>query len=82
MVSAIGTNSNFGVHNFATVAMLAVTIPSTATVNDSYKIQVVQPSGTSDGQQAPVRLTPLGARSIVVSNISYVVGDSSLRHLA
>jgi hypothetical protein len=58
--------------------MLAVTIPSTANVNDSYKIQVVQPSGTSDGQQAPIRLNPLGARSIVVSNISYVVGDSSL----
>jgi hypothetical protein len=78
VVSAIGTNANFVIRDFGTVALLAITIPPTANVDDSYTIQVVQASGTSDGQQAPVRLAPMGSRTITVKNISYVVGDSSL----
>ncbi|MBI3415409.1 MAG: chitobiase/beta-hexosaminidase C-terminal domain-containing protein [Verrucomicrobia bacterium] len=78
IISAIGTNANFAVRNFATVAMLAINVPAAANVGDQYQIDVLQPSGTSDGQQAPVKLASLGTRSIIVSNISYVVGDSSL----
>ncbi|MEO8427735.1 MAG: chitobiase/beta-hexosaminidase C-terminal domain-containing protein, partial [Verrucomicrobiota bacterium] len=78
VVSAIGTNANFVIRDFGTVALLALTIPPTANVGDSYTIQVVQASGTSDGQQAPVRLAPMGSRTVTVKNISYVVGDSAL----
>jgi streptogramin lyase len=76
-VYALGTNANFGVRDFATVAMLAVPIPPAANEGDTYRIDVVAPSGTSDGQQGPIPLTPLASRTITVKNIPYLVGDSS-----
>jgi sugar lactone lactonase YvrE len=75
--SAIGTGANFFVKPFAAVLMLAVPIPADATENQSYTIQVISPSGTSDGQQAAVNLSPILARTITVSTRSYLVGDSS-----
>jgi sugar lactone lactonase YvrE len=77
IVSAIGTNANFKVTDFATVSLLAVSIPPTAKADDTYKIEVVHPSGTSDGQQQGVTLVPLASRTISVKNLPYVVGDSA-----
>ncbi len=77
-ISFIGTNSNFLVEDFATVAMLAVPIPATASEGQSYTINVLYPSGTSDGLQADVPLVPLQTRHITVKNIAYVVGDSAV----
>jgi hypothetical protein len=58
--------------------MLALTVPSSAKAEDSYDIRVLQPSGTSDGQQTPVALGALPPRLITVRNLPYIVGDSSL----
>ncbi|MBI2924442.1 MAG: chitobiase/beta-hexosaminidase C-terminal domain-containing protein [Verrucomicrobia bacterium] len=77
IISAIGTNANFKVTDFATVSLLGVSLPPTAKENDTYKIEVVQPSGTSDGQQQVVELAPLTSRTITVKNIAYIVGDSA-----
>jgi hypothetical protein len=77
-ISAVGTNANFVVRDFATVALLAVTIPPTAKVNDTYTIDLLQASGTADGQQKIVPLTTLPRRSITVLNVPYVVGDTAL----
>ena len=76
-VSMIGTNSNLSVSRFAVVAMLAVPIPPGAANGDSYSISVLQASGTSDGLQTPVTLTPLAAQTISVQGISYLVGDTA-----
>lgn len=77
-ISAVGTNANFVVRDFATVALLAVSIPPSAKVNDSYTIDLLHPSGTSDGQQKLVPLSALARRTISVLNIPYLVGDSAL----
>lgn len=73
----IGTNANFVVKNFAVVAMLAVPIPPTAPLGSRYTIQVLNPSGTSDGAEAAVALSPMAPRAITVAEVSYLAGDSS-----
>ena len=73
----IGTNANVTVKNFAVVAMLAVPIPPTAPLGSRYTIQVLNPSGTSDGAEAAVTLSPMAPRTITVAEVSYLAGDSS-----
>ena len=77
VITAIEVDSKFSVNRFAVVALLAVPIPPTANVGDRYSIEVIAPSGTSDGRQASVPLAPMTARAIQVANIPYLVGDSS-----
>ncbi len=61
----------------ATVAMVAVSLPTNAVVGQTYSVGVLYPSGTSDGFQTPVVLSALTNRTITISNIAYVVGDSA-----
>jgi hypothetical protein len=77
IIAFIGTNANFSVKNFAVVTMLAVPIPPDVSTGDSYRIRVLEPSGTFDGQQGDVDLARMSARNITIANISYLVGDSS-----
>lgn len=77
VVSAIGAQAKFFAENFATVSLLSIALPAGAQVGNTYKIRVLEPSGTSDGQQKQVVLAPGPSRTISVTNISYVVGDSS-----
>jgi hypothetical protein len=76
-ISFIGTNANFSIKNFAVVAMLAVPIPATANLGDSYRISVLEASGTSDGLQDEVELFPMPNRIITVTNVAYTTGDSA-----
>jgi hypothetical protein len=62
----------------ATVALLAVPIPPSAQVGQSYTIGVRFPSGTSDGRQTAINMTTFPDRKIAITNISYVVGDSGI----
>ncbi len=77
LISAIGTNANFAVQDFGTVAMLQINIPPTANLGDAYRIEILQASGTTNGQQGAVFLTNLPPRTITVSNVVYLVGDTS-----
>ncbi|MBI3415408.1 MAG: chitobiase/beta-hexosaminidase C-terminal domain-containing protein [Verrucomicrobia bacterium] len=77
VISAIGTNANFAAKQFGTVALLAVPIPANAKPGDAYKLDILQPSGTSDGQQDRVELATMPSRTITVKNVPYLAGDSS-----
>ncbi|MGB9601491.1 MAG: chitobiase/beta-hexosaminidase C-terminal domain-containing protein, partial [Limisphaerales bacterium] len=81
VITAIGTNSNFEVKSYAVVAMLIVPIPSSATIGDSYTIQVTTASGTSDGLPSSstnnIVLTPLAAKTIYITNVAYTIGDTA-----
>jgi len=57
-VSALG-NSGLSVQNFAVLALLEIPIPATAVEGQSYTLNVLNPSGTSDGAQANVPLTSM-----------------------
>jgi sugar lactone lactonase YvrE len=76
-ITMIGTNANFSTKNFAVVAMLSIPMPASARPGHSYRIEVVRPSGTSDGIQASVPLSAMPARRITVENVSYEVGDTA-----
>jgi hypothetical protein len=71
------TNYEFMVVGSAPVAVLAIPMPTNAVEGQTYSIAVMWPSGTSDGFETPVALSPMPDRTITVSNIAYVVGDSA-----
>ena len=76
-VSFIGTNSNFSIHNYAVVAMVAVPIPPTALPGERYRVAVREPSATADGQQAGVSLVSMPDRFITITQHPYLVGDTA-----
>lgn len=76
VVSAAGT-SGFNVNNYAVVAMLKITIPTTCVAGQSYSLNILYPSATSDGAQADVPMTTMSPRSINIQSIQYLAGDSA-----
>ena len=72
-----GNNGNTSFKNYAVVQMLEVQIPYTANVGDTYGLNILYPSATSDGYNAGVPLTPMAPATILVTNLPYVVGDSA-----
>lgn len=77
-VGFFATNYTLDVKGEMTVAMLAIPIPKNAVEGQTYKLALLYPSGTSDGFEAPVPLNSLPDRTITVSNVAYIVGDSAL----
>jgi hypothetical protein len=76
---SLGKDACFGVESgsYGVAALLAVPIPTNALVGQTYAIQVADPSGTADGEQAAVELAPLPARTITVKNVYYRVGNTA-----
>jgi sugar lactone lactonase YvrE len=74
----LGTNAQFAASNSMTVAILAVSMPLTAQEGQKYKIELLYPSATSDGFETPVVLKALPSRTITITNINYIVGDSAV----
>lgn len=77
-IAYIGTNQVFSVTTFGAVSMVAIPIPIKASPGDTYSLRVSKISGTSDGVQANLSLLAMADRQIVVTNISYAVGDTSI----
>ncbi len=77
-VGYFATNYTLDVKGKMTVAMLAIPIPTNAVEGQTYKLSLLFPSGTADGFEAPVPLNALPDRTITVSNVAYIVGDSAL----
>lgn len=77
-IAFIGTNANFIVKSYGVVAMVSVPIPSTAKSGDRYRVDVVNPSGTSDAFENRVEFSLMAPRSIQVRETHYLVGDSSI----
>ncbi len=73
----VGTNANLLVNRFAIAALLTVPIPATAIAGQTYNIDILQASGTSDANENSVTITSAGTRVITVTNLSYRVGDTS-----
>jgi len=76
-ISFLGTNANLNVSRFAVAALIAIPIPVTATVGQTYSIDILQPSGTSDGAQGTVAIAAGSSRTLIVTNVAYRVGDTS-----
>ena len=71
------TNDTFLVRDFATVALLGVPIPTNAPLGERYTVKVIAPSGTSDRFGGTVPLVEMPARTLVVTNTGFLVGDAA-----
>ena len=76
-LSVIGLNPNFLVQRYAAVALLKVPIRPDAPEGSTYTITLKNVVASSDGQQIEVAVTTMPSQQIIVSNLSYTVGDSS-----
>ncbi len=75
--AALGV-TNFGVSDFAALALATVKIPNTAVVGDVFHVEVKNISGTSDGVQNDVSLSGLTARTITISDsLTYIAGNTA-----
>ncbi|MEI7941474.1 MAG: thrombospondin type 3 repeat-containing protein, partial [Verrucomicrobiota bacterium] len=57
--------------------LLRIAIPYGASEGDSYALTVSWPSATADGWSDAVSLTPMAPATILVTNLTYKVGDSA-----
>ena len=76
-IYAIGDGTHVLFQHYAVVALLEVQIPLNANPGDTYSVNVLYPSATSDGYNQNVPLTPMAQVTITVTNIPYTVGDTA-----
>ncbi|MGD0412169.1 MAG: hypothetical protein ABSC18_10745 [Verrucomicrobiota bacterium] len=76
-IKAPTTNPVFTVTGSATLALLEVQIPTNAVEGQSYTVNVLDASGTSDGVDSPVTLETYPPQTILISNLQYLVGDTA-----
>jgi len=77
LVGYLTTNSAFSMTASGTAAVLQIPMPLNAAEGDKYSIEVLFPSGTSDGLSTPVVIRPLVARTITITNIAFIAGDTA-----
>ena len=75
VISASGTNANVDFQHFATTTLLAVPIDASAVEGQSYRVEVLYPSATSDGFQSEVSVATGPARTITIRSLPWLVGD-------
>jgi hypothetical protein len=77
VITASGGSSGLDMQGSGVVVMLHVAVPTTATNGQSYSLNVLDPSGTSDAQQANVNFATLSNQTLTIAYTPYMVGDSS-----
>jgi sugar lactone lactonase YvrE len=77
VITASGNGSGFDMAGSGVVVLLHLAIPPSAAYGQSYSLNVINPSGTSDGQQTTVGVTTLSMQTLTISDPGYMVGDSS-----
>jgi hypothetical protein len=70
-------NQSLSVSTFGVVTMVSIPIPLTASEGDTYSVSVVAPSATPDAGSSLINLTAGASRTILITNITYLVGDTA-----
>jgi sugar lactone lactonase YvrE len=70
------TNSGMDISGNGTVALVEIPIPDTVTYGQTYTLAIINPSGTSDGNQANVALNGF-TNTLTITDPIYLAGDSS-----
>ena len=76
LVSASGANSGLDISKFGVAVMLRVQIPSSAAFGETYSLNVLFPSGTSDGIAQTVSLTAMPQQTLALTDPIALAGDS------
>jgi len=69
--------SGMNITGSAVLGLLEFEIPYAATTNETYTLNVLYPSGTSDGVTNSVAMSPMTAQTLSVSNVAYLAGDTA-----
>ena len=77
LVSASGSTSGMDIEGFGVAVMLRVEIPKTAAYGQSYSLNVLYPSGTSDGIDDSVGLEAMPAQTLTITDPAQLAGDSA-----
>ena len=70
------TNSGLTLSGYGAVSLLEIPIPKTVTKGQTYSLTIINPSGTSDGNQAGIALVGL-TNTLTITDPVYFAGDSS-----
>jgi sugar lactone lactonase YvrE len=70
------TNSGLDIVGIGTVGLVEIPIPNTVTYGQTYSMTIINPSGTSDGNQASVALSGF-TNTFTITDPVYLAGDSS-----
>jgi hypothetical protein len=76
-VTFLGSFANYEIQEYGTAGLFAVPLPPGVVEGNEYSIRVLEYSATSDAGQTLVPLTSMPTRTITITNLSYLVGDSS-----
>ena len=70
------TNSGLTIQGHGALSLLEIPIPKTVTKGQTYSLSILNPSGTSDGNQSGVALLGLNT-TLTITDPVYFAGDSS-----
>jgi hypothetical protein len=77
LVSADGEDSGLDIQKFGVAVLLRVQIPKTAAYGQSYSLNVLYPTGTSDGINQAMPLSAMPAQTLIISDPASFAGDST-----
>jgi hypothetical protein len=77
LVSASGSTSGLDIQNFGVAVLLRVQIPKNAAYGQSYSLNVLFPTGTSDGIGDSVGLEAMPAQTLTITDPVALAGDSA-----
>ncbi len=69
--------TNLSINSFGVVANFMITLPPDGIEGDTYSVNVLAASGTSDAAQNSISLALLPPATLTVSNVFYLAGDCS-----
>ena len=75
VITASGTSSEMDMVSSGVALLLAVPIPPHAAPGQSYTLNVLYPTGTSDGVQNAVTLAGMTPQTLTIGSPSFLVGD-------
>jgi hypothetical protein len=77
LVSASGPDSGLNIQKFGVAVLLRVQLPKTVAYGQSYSLNVLFPTGTSDGINTAVPLLAMPAQTLTITDPMALAGDSS-----
>jgi hypothetical protein len=72
-----GPGSGLEIQNYGVVGLLEFQIPTNASTNQSYSLNILYLSGTSGGYTNAVPMSPMAPQTLTVADLPYLVGDST-----
>lgn len=78
-IAFLGTNSSLNVSRSPeVVTLIGAPIPSDAREGSRYRLKILDPSGTLDGDQLPASIRAADDRFITITSQPYMVGDTAV----